>query len=279
MPYNHAGEIGDVWKHLPLCEILTIEKPKRYHESNSAYSGYTITRNPRTDYGIFHLMEDKALKDSIYFENLRKNGIETGYYTGSPGLSMDILLDKSNYYFHDIERDAFNDVILGARNRGLDSCVKTFCGDSIQALMNKEYILDKNDFVFLDPYTPFDKNAEGHNYFDVLEKAISAGSMTLLWYGYNIIEEKLAISDYLRKISIKLDNKIWSFDVWLKCMTDRDCKINPGVPGCGLACANVSKESVFRLETNMNIISRHYSNAIYGTDEASLWAESIEYGK
>ncbi|OQB53993.1 MAG: hypothetical protein BWX97_00288 [Firmicutes bacterium ADurb.Bin146] len=37
MPYNHAGEIGDVWKHLPPCDILTIESPIRYHESNSAY--------------------------------------------------------------------------------------------------------------------------------------------------------------------------------------------------------------------------------------------------
>lgn len=27
MPYKHAGEIGDIWKHLPICDILNIEKP------------------------------------------------------------------------------------------------------------------------------------------------------------------------------------------------------------------------------------------------------------
>lgn len=38
MPYSHYGEIGDVWKHLPLCFFLTEEKPTVYVESNSAFS-------------------------------------------------------------------------------------------------------------------------------------------------------------------------------------------------------------------------------------------------
>jgi hypothetical protein len=40
MPYNHAGEIGDIWKHLPICDILAIEKPRRYVETNSATRTY-----------------------------------------------------------------------------------------------------------------------------------------------------------------------------------------------------------------------------------------------
>ncbi|NLV50671.1 MAG: hypothetical protein GXY20_08270 [Clostridiales bacterium] len=277
MPYNHAGEIGDVWKHLPLCDILTIEKPIRYHESNSAYSGYTITSNPKTDYGIFHLLEEKALKDSRYFEILKRNGIDNKYYTGSPGLAMDILSDKSNYYFHDIEFDALSDVILGAKKRGLEACVKTFCGDSVQAFLNKEYILDKNDFVFLDPYTPFDNNVEGFKFFDIFEKSISVGAMTLLWYGYDELEGKNRISNYIKKTATKLNAEIWCFDVWLKCMTDIDCRINPGVPGCGLACANLSKESINKLGKYLNIVGEHYSNATYCTNEASLLTESIKY--
>jgi 23S rRNA (adenine2030-N6)-methyltransferase len=277
MPYNHAGEIGDVWKHLPLCDILTIESPIRYHESNSAYSGYTITKNPRTDYGVFHSLEERTIKDSRYFDVLKRNGIDNGHYTGSPGLSMDILSDKSNYYFHDIELDALSDVMTDAKKRNLESHVKTFCGDSINAFLNKEYVLDKNDFVFLDPYSPFDNNVEGFNFLDIFEKSVSVGSMTLLWYGYENLEEKKKISNYLKKTATKLHTKIWYFNVWLRCMTDNDCKINPGVPGCGLTCANLSCESINVLEKYMNIIGEHYSNATYCSNEASLLTEATEH--
>jgi len=43
MPYNHAGEIGDVWKHLPLCDILTdnsIYMSPVTHDINAGFSGH-----------------------------------------------------------------------------------------------------------------------------------------------------------------------------------------------------------------------------------------------
>lgn len=36
MPYRHAGEIGDVWKCLPVCEALCVERPRRHFETNAA---------------------------------------------------------------------------------------------------------------------------------------------------------------------------------------------------------------------------------------------------
>ena len=55
MPYKHAGEIGDICKHLALCDILANKKPLRYFETNSAYSGYKLAENPKTKYGILSL--------------------------------------------------------------------------------------------------------------------------------------------------------------------------------------------------------------------------------
>jgi len=277
MPYNHAGEIGDVWKHLPLCEILAIEKPIRYHETNSAYSGYAITSNPKTEYGVFHIIKEKALETSTYLEALKRNGIAHKHYTGSPGLAMDILSDRATYFFHDIESGALSDVRSDAEKRGLASRVKTFCGDSIRAFLKDDYLLSKDDFVFLDPYTPFDDDAEGFKFFDVFEKSVSSGAMTLLWYGYDKLEGKTRISGYLKKAATKCNEKIRTFEVWQKCMTEQDCKINPGAPGCGLACANLSNESVHALEKYLTILGSHYSNAVYCENEASLLTESMEY--
>ena len=53
MPYSHFGEIGDLWKHLPLCEILAMEKPEVYVESNSAYSSYSLSHTERQEFGIY----------------------------------------------------------------------------------------------------------------------------------------------------------------------------------------------------------------------------------
>jgi len=74
MPYNHAGEIGDVWKHLPLCDILKIEKPVKYRESNSAYSGYTISSKPQTEYGILKMLrlDNQEFMNSVYYSVLKK---------------------------------------------------------------------------------------------------------------------------------------------------------------------------------------------------------------
>ena len=278
MSYKHAGEIGDVWKHLPLCDILGIENPRRYHETNSAYSGYTLERNPKTEYGVFSILCEKALYDCRYFSVLRSNGIWDKQYTGSPGLAMSILFDKSDYFFHDIESGALSDIMLSAQRKGVESRVKTFCGDSIQAFMKKEYMLNEEDFVFIDPYTPFDKNADGFHFFDVFEKAISCDSMTLLWYGYDNFENKEKISQKLKEIAILHNTGIYCFDVWSEGMTyGGECTVNPGVPGCGLACANLSKASLKKLGEYLRIVGNHYSNATYYDNNASLLTKSTAY--
>ena len=57
MPYSHSGEIGDVWKHLPLCDVLGIERPRRYFETNAAYAEYILPKTEENRYGVFFLLE------------------------------------------------------------------------------------------------------------------------------------------------------------------------------------------------------------------------------
>jgi len=279
MPYKHAGEIGDVWKHLPLCEILKIESPLRYHESNSAYSGYTISANPKTEYGVLKAigLNDNEFMNSIYYAALKKNGIDNNRYTGSPGLAMEILSDKARYFFHDLEQEALNDVEAFALQRGLHEYVETFCGDSIRAFMDKDYLIDENDFVFFDPYTPFDKNDIGFNFFDIFDKAISAKSKTLVWYGYESLSGQRQILERLSESASKNNVEIWSFDVWLKNMDAHGCDINPGVPGCGLACAHLSDEAIAILKKQIKFMEDCYADATYCESEAVLLTKIIKH--
>ena len=277
MPYKHAGEIGDIWKHLPLCDILAIEKPLRYFETNSAYSGYTLTENSNIKYGILSLLKNDVLSDSKYLQILRNNNIENMHYTGSPGLAMNILSDKTDYFFYDIEEDALNDIYEYVKQKGLTENIHLILGDSIEAFMKNEYLFNKTDFIFIDPYTPFDKNKSGNSFFDIFEKASVSGAKTLLWYGYETLKNKRQISESLNCLAHKSGIKISSYDIWLKCMDEDKCIINPGVPGCGLACANLSASAIDILNRYIKIIEKHYENALYYGYNASLFSEVKVY--
>lgn len=123
MPYSHAGEIGDVWKHLPLCEVLVREKPKRYFETNSAYAKYLLPRNALKEYGVFHLLPQAPINlvnETKYFIILKGADVEKSrIYFGSPAQAMVILSDKAEYFFHDIEELPLKDIRDFAISMGL----------------------------------------------------------------------------------------------------------------------------------------------------------------
>lgn len=56
--YTHFGKQPDVFKHLLLCEVLQIEKPQIYVESNSACVIYTMAHTPEQEYGIYHFAKE-----------------------------------------------------------------------------------------------------------------------------------------------------------------------------------------------------------------------------
>jgi len=60
MANTHYGEIGDVWKRLPLAEVLHIEAPTAYWQSHAGPADYALTHSPTRDYGVFHLIEQAA---------------------------------------------------------------------------------------------------------------------------------------------------------------------------------------------------------------------------
>jgi 23S rRNA (adenine2030-N6)-methyltransferase len=66
----HYASIGDVWKHLPLAEILRIECPRSYWESHAGSSTYPLTHYPERDYGAFAFLEragrSRGLEGSSY---------------------------------------------------------------------------------------------------------------------------------------------------------------------------------------------------------------------
>lgn len=276
MPYKHSAEIGDVWKHLPLCEILEIEKPKRYFETNAAFASYQLEISERVKYGIGMLYgkPNDILLNSIYIKILDSIDFERRHiYFGSPALAMTILSDEwTQFYFHDIEKEPIEDIIrfsesLKKRN------VTVSCGDSIDAFLNGSYRFNENDYVFIDPYNPFDCNEKRDTFFNVFNKALKCHAKTVLWFGYDSLNMRKAILSKFNAVSCDFTCAIHTFEIWQKSMQEDVCKVNPGVPGCGIATANLSETSNQKIQEYLKLIGCLYRDAIFEGEKAPLNTE------
>ena len=99
--YTHYGKQADVFKHLVLCEVLQIEKPQIYIETNSASAIYQMAHTPEQQYGIYHFLkkarEEKPLRESPYYK-LESTEMAKGNYLGSPALAMNTLAERTSQY-------------------------------------------------------------------------------------------------------------------------------------------------------------------------------------
>src|SRR5688500_16391932 len=96
MSNRHFANIGDVWKHLPPGEVLTMLKPPRYWETHCGSAAYPLTHSPGRDYGAWHFHRhanaSPAVESSAYAGLLREAfGVEPSYYPGSPLIAMRLL--------------------------------------------------------------------------------------------------------------------------------------------------------------------------------------------
>jgi hypothetical protein len=53
---NHFAELGDVWKHLPLAEILRVNPPRVYWETHAGSASYVLTESPSRLHGALRFL-------------------------------------------------------------------------------------------------------------------------------------------------------------------------------------------------------------------------------
>lgn len=286
MPYRHAGEIGDIWKHLPLCDILAIEQPLRYIETNSAFPYYILPEKPQLDYGVHFLMKKAEMKpsliDSAYYKALQsfqENPLT--HYIGSPGLAMTILKDIAHQYiFCDLELEPLAQIHSFSDGLGIGGNVVTVHGDSIDFGFRLMSELTKDDLMFLDPYQPFDHNAAGSSFFDLFIALAKGGYRCVLWYGYDTLPGKAQIASSLNHAMTRIEcekHRLKGVNVFLKSLQTDKVSINPGVPGCGILIANLSESSAERLSIFSEELVAIYKNVRYAGADGELMTDSIDF--
>ena len=179
MGYKHFGRIGDIWKHLPLCEIVSKEDIKTYIETNSAYFDYVLEHSLEQDYGI-GLFIDKSenypeLKESKYYE-LIKPFYDNDKYLGSCGQAIQLLKNKADkFIFYDLDKDALTSIEKTVTELGLSHIVETKLTDSATELINLIPKLNNKTFVHIDPYLIHEPNMDGHSFLDGFFEAFIIG--------------------------------------------------------------------------------------------------------
>lgn len=246
--YTHFGKQADVFKHLVLCEILQIEKPHIYVETNSASAIYRMKHTPEQQYGIYHFLEkaneERVLKDSTYYK-LESIEMEKGNYLGSPALAMSILKEQaSQYIFFDIKKDALENVEFYAKRVELETHIQTYHADSLEGVIKLLPSLPKSSFLHIDPYEIDKKGISGMTYLDVLIKATQAGIKCLLWYGFMTEDDKMHINQYIKNRLKEEDIKAYTCIELIMNSIRKDAVIcNPGILGSGILATNLGQES------------------------------------
>lgn len=280
MGYAHFGKQAEVWKHLPLCDVMVNEMPQVYIETNSAYADYLLTSTPEQMYGIYHFIEkakdNVLLKNCGYFQ-LENTAMKDNIYLGSPALAMNIFREKiDKYIFYDIDREALRCVERYAENNSLKERTETICQDSRIGMKELLKSLPPSTFIHIDPYEIIDEASNGYSYLDLFIEAADLGLKCFLWYGYNTLNEKDQLNRQLKeKVKFSTSNHILCKELTMEIIEKETIPCNPGILGSGLLTCNLSDSSSKMICDYGNLLVGLWKDTKYLNFRGDLYHERI----
>ena len=290
MTYTHFGKQADVLKHLLLCELLRIEKPQVYVETNAACAQYALERTPEQEYGIYHFLKKAgaaekecmperaeyhhpkgALRRSAYYQQ-ESEAMQANRYIGSPGLAMNILGDTARYIFFDIESAPLENVSQYAATKGLKECITLFNRDSIEGTLELLSSLPASSFLHIDPYEIDKPGRNDRTYLDVFIEAAKAGMRCFLWYGYITLKDKRHLEELIAQSLPEANiRNATGVELTLKMIKEDIAESNPGVLGSGVLGANLSEESNAVIQKYAAWLEEIYQDAKYKNLDGSVY--------
>lgn len=269
MANRHFGKLADVWKHLPLAEILAIERPDHYCETHAGTASYDMVDDPERRFGVARFLAvaetDPALTESRYLRLLRHledpdGSLQT--YPGSALIAMLELGDQGSYLLCDLDPDSVASLTSAAHRVGVTTadCV---AADGMSAVSDYLRGASGKTLVHIDPFDPTASGPSGLSALDLAGQLIRDGVGLMYWYGYDHPNDCAWALD---AISQRVDDAtgIWCGDVMIT-GPDTDAgggdlgrATTPGT-GFGIVCANLSPEAIDTCDRLGHALERAYS--------------------
>jgi 23S rRNA A2030 N6-methylase RlmJ len=247
---HHFGEIGDVWKHLVLGDLLDHVRPARYWETHAGSGTYVLDRSWQREYGVFTMLREAprapAIEASRYVwlvRTLPPGDDEQPRYPGSARLAMEVLGDTAAYLCCDLDPASVADLARSARELDLNDVVRVQRADGLETVWAAAQELTPDaaaaTVAMIDPFDADERSVDGMDAFDLFARLATGGFSTALWLGYDEEADRDAARARIGDAT--------TFDIETPFMHGGS-RLHPGVGGCAMVLANVPGETLDHVE-------------------------------
>jgi 23S rRNA A2030 N6-methylase RlmJ len=234
----HFANLGDVWKHLLLSEVISWLRPGYYVETHAGSASYRLAGDVERGLGVEIFLsasaETEPLRSSPYRRHILElaRGAEPSY-PGSPLLAMMLLGHACRYAFCDTDPASVADLQAARERLGLRDKAAVIHGDGLAeaSALLQAHTIGADSLVHVDP---FDFRAAGPGAVSALElvtRLAAAGIPAFSWYG---LTTHSAAHELFRDLTIAAPAaRAWSAELRVGGRRANAAGIGPG---CGVLC-------------------------------------------
>lgn len=262
MANPHFAKFADIWKHLPLLEVLRIEQPRRYWETHAGTAFYPLTPSPEREYGVYHFLReagtDPTLSQSAYYAALTSLPQRDGFpadYPGSAALAMLTLGDgAAEYILCDKDPASAASLEAASTELGLLDRTRVLRTDGPGTIRSAARSLSPGEeggiLCHIDPFNSFAAQPGMPSSVQLFEFIARSGIKAVYWYAYEAPDERgWLISQFPQ------GTRAWCGDILLP---EPD---SSGLIGLGVGLANVSERAIERCGSLGRALERIYQDA------------------
>jgi 23S rRNA A2030 N6-methylase RlmJ len=190
MANPHFANLGDIWKHLLLTEVVSALRPWHYIETHAGSASYRLTGDVERGLGAEMFLsassQTEPLRSSLYRQHVLEfaRGADPSY-PGSALLAMTVLGDACRYVLCDTDPVSVADLQAALDRLGLRDRASVICGDGIAetGAMLQAHAIGAATLVHVDPFDFRAVGPGGTSALQLVMRLAAASVPTFAWYG------------------------------------------------------------------------------------------------
>ncbi len=190
MANPHFANLGDVWKHLLLTEIISWLRPGQYVETHAGSASYRLTDDGERGLGAEIFLSASAETEPLRSSPYRRHILDLARraepsYPGSPLLAMMLLGPACRYAFYDTDPASVADLQAARERLGLRDKAVVICGDGLAetTALLQAHALGADSLVHVDPFDFRMARPGVVSALELVTRLAAARIPTFAWYG------------------------------------------------------------------------------------------------
>jgi len=190
MANPHFANLGDVWKHLLLTEVIIRLQPGHYVETHAGSAIYHLADDAERGLGVKTFLSASAEIEPLRSSPYRRHILDFARsaepsYPGSPLLAMTLLGRSCRYVFYDTDPASVADLQAAGEHLGLRDEAEAICGDGLAGTKEllQAHAIGAASLVHVDPFDVCAASPGTVSALELVTDLAAAGIPTFTWYG------------------------------------------------------------------------------------------------